>query len=62
MVTQRRHRQAHGFRHRQARDRGRCTPWKALFMGTMQYLAPEQLDGKDIDVRADIYSLGARHV
>jgi serine/threonine protein kinase len=28
-------------------------------MGTMQYLAPEQLDGKDVDVRADLYSLGA---
>ena len=27
-------------------------------MGTMQYLAPEQLDLKEIDVRADIYSLG----
>ena len=27
-------------------------------MGTMQYLAPEQLDGKEVDVRADLYSLG----
>jgi serine/threonine protein kinase len=27
-------------------------------MGTMQYLAPEQLDLKEIDVRADLYSLG----
>jgi Protein kinase domain len=32
---------------------------EGVIMGTMQYLAPEQLDGKDIDVRADIYSLGA---
>jgi serine/threonine protein kinase len=27
-------------------------------MGTMQYLAPEQLDGKEIDARTDLYSLG----
>ena len=32
---------------------------EGVVMGTMQYLAPEQLDGKDVDVRADIYSLGA---
>jgi hypothetical protein len=28
-------------------------------LGTMQYLSPEQLEGKESDVRADIYSLGA---
>jgi serine/threonine protein kinase len=28
-------------------------------MGTMQYLAPEQIDGKNISVTADIYALGA---
>jgi serine/threonine protein kinase len=28
-------------------------------VGTMQYLSPEQMDGVDVDARADVYSFGA---
>ena len=29
------------------------------FLGTVQYMAPEQLEGKDADARSDIWALGA---
>ncbi|HMH89892.1 MAG TPA: serine/threonine-protein kinase, partial [Streptosporangiaceae bacterium] len=28
------------------------------FVGTLDYIAPEQIDGRDLDGRADLYSLG----
>jgi serine/threonine protein kinase/Tol biopolymer transport system component len=32
---------------------------EGTILGTIQYMAPEQLEGRDADVRADIFALGA---
>ena len=41
-----------------AADRTSLTTQGTL-LGTLHYMAPEQLDGRDVDTRADIFAFGA---
>ncbi len=39
-------------------DRSHSSPPKRRLIGTLLYMAPEQLRGKDVGVRVDVYALG----
>ena len=41
------------------RRRRLASPCKAPSLGTFQYMAPEQLEGKEADARTDIFAFGA---
>ena len=38
---------------------GQAITAEGTIAGTLQYMSPEQLEGKEADVRSDIFALGA---
>ena len=46
-------------RHLAASDARRDLTAQGTILGTLQYMAPEQVEGKEVDARTDIFAFGA---